>query len=191
MAGGLYDVIGTQAATYRQQILFNLEKDNPTLTAALIPILLNVLPPQWRERTTLTAMPEKSGLLEEKHFKELKAWIMANLYTVEAQYSKYLYVHKQSISVLQVAVHGYRSTLLFYLQRERNPITAKGLLKIMNVCLPEAARVNLMEPPIKDGLESLSWKREEQIRKWIADNLTTVEANLSKWTYAVMFQAGH
>lgn len=186
-----FDIIAADIQTYRQNILFSLDKDDPTVTVALVEICLVIIPEVFRKNVKLTDQPKQDGILTEEYRRLQKAWVLENLYKVEECYSQYLKGRNDIFTVLQGAASSYRQSILFNLQREKNPVTARGLVKIMNMLLPEGQRAKLPELVEGKGIESLSWKKEADLRKWVLDSLKAIESALGLFVFRMMNQSQH
>lgn len=186
---GMFDILANIAQTYRQHTLFSLEKDDPTVTVSYVEIFYSALPEYKRKEIQLTPKPVPDDKFSTEYAKMQTKWIIENLKIVERGFAEYLYYRRQMLVVLQLAVNVYRQVILYNLQNNRDINIAVGLIEIMNLLLPKAAKATLMERPNGDDL--LASVYEKQLRYWTMESLKQIEQALGKYVYQIMAIGQH
>lgn len=201
---GYWDLIANQISTYRQNILFNIDNDEPLVNVGLVKVYFDILPNWLKVKgLSLTEEPSKpimdlgtsadkrTSKFSSTYLQEQLTWVLDNLKICEEGFSKHLYQRKQMFEILQVAMQMYRQSVLFQLQKNREPFIEMNLVEIMNVLLPESFRAKYPDKPKSEGMLMFSdHLKAEQIR-WTLTALDEVEKATARYITTQMLSSQH
>ncbi|GEM_PF-3446939 len=198
-----WDIVAGMTQTYRQSILFNLEKDDQSVNRDLVGIYYSILP-RWlhadESKFKLTEPPprplymclpgEKGAAYFVSQYQQLLVkWVLDSLQVCEEGFAKHLYSHSNMFEVLQIALMSYRKAVIFLLEQGRDPFITRSLIYIMNGLLPAELRARLEVKPQKGHLFESQYG--QAMTAWTLRQLRLVDEATAAYVYQKMSAAQH